>query len=161
MAGIANGAIMIAAIGLFLGAIVWLFSQLARWQRGRRFAKAVMVGSGCVMAIGVMVAGQLTSGSRTVAKSEKASTRVARNRCDSHAGAFIASKDHVRRRLKSPGSADFPFLDYRHRKMPGCRMFISSYVDAQNGFGALIRTNYAAVVEYRDDRWHLVSLRFQ
>jgi hypothetical protein len=53
----------------------------------------------------------------------------------------------VKDSLKSPSTADFPF--FSQATFDGNRQAtLSSYVDAQNGFGAMIRTNFVCTVEY-------------
>ncbi len=81
--------------------------------------------------------------------------------CRDDAGAFVASKYFVETKLKSPGSADFPFLDYQHAARKNCQILIRSYVDSQNGFGAMIRSHYDAVLQHRGGEWQLVSLRIK
>lgn len=56
-------------------------------------------------------------------------------------------EDRVEKSLRSPSTADFPFFSqaiYDGNR----RATLASYVDAQNGFGATIRTNFVCVVEY-------------
>lgn len=56
-------------------------------------------------------------------------------------------EDRVEKSLRSPSTADFPFFDqavYDGNR----RATLASYVDAQNGFGATVRTNFVCVVEY-------------
>jgi RNA polymerase subunit RPABC4/transcription elongation factor Spt4 len=64
--------------------------------------------------------------------------------------------------LKSPRSAKWPgmFEKYDHvQSLGGGRYRVRSWVDAQNTFGALIRTNYTAVViDKGGDTWGLESL---
>jgi hypothetical protein len=64
--------------------------------------------------------------------------------------AYFASQDFVKRNLKSPSSAKFP-----NSNVPGvsvtelgeCRFRITGYVDANNSFGASIRTPYSMTVK--------------
>jgi len=58
----------------------------------------------------------------------------------------VVCKDAVRARLKSPTSADFPW-GVRVREVGVDRYEVSSYVDAQNGFGAKLRTQYTCIVD--------------
>ena len=78
--------------------------------------------------------------------------------------ASVQAERHVRQRLASPGSAKFQGV------MQGLRAGISrdgqvytviSYVDSQNQYGALLRTNFKVVVEQvRKDEWVLRELEF-
>ena len=76
--------------------------------------------------------------------------------------AYVYHKYFIKNRLKSPSTAEFFSYDAsRVSKINNSTFKIRGYVDAQNGFGAMIRTNYSIVVknetgEVRD--WVLVSL---
>lgn len=72
----------------------------------------------------------------------------AEKECVSSAGAFVFSKEAVRSNLHSPSTANFPFLDYTSVSLGDCKYKISSYVDSQNGFGATVRTNYSATMQF-------------
>lgn len=82
---------------------------------------------------------------------------------DNSGMAYIMMEKFVKERLKSPGSAKFPgLLDGQsdHVKPVGNHRYeISSWVDAQNAFGALMRCRFRGVIEQvSKDRWVLVSL---
>lgn len=67
--------------------------------------------------------------------------------------AFVICKNFVEQRLKSPTSADFPWLD-RTAERTGPRSFrIVSYVDAQNAFGAKIRTHFQCKLTFKSGEW--------
>jgi hypothetical protein len=54
---------------------------------------------------------------------------------------FVKAQDHVREQLKAPATASFPWFDYKvYETSDG--YIVSSYVDAQNGFGANVRTQW-------------------
>lgn len=56
-------------------------------------------------------------------------------------------EDRVEESLRTPSTADFPFFSpavYDGNR----RATLASYVDAQNGFGATVRTNFVCIVEY-------------
>jgi len=72
--------------------------------------------------------------------------------------AFIWCKDHVRDRLKSPATAKFPFVEFSHRDLGNNTWRIISYVDSQNSFGALVRTNWACEIQYSNGAWQLQDL---
>lgn len=64
----------------------------------------------------------------------------------------IQCRDIVRDRLKAPSTADFPGIfdaDSRPTSADGCVMVYASYVDAQNSFGAKIRTKYVCTYDPR------------
>lgn len=63
-------------------------------------------------------------------------------------------------RLRAPSTADYPwgYSEYT-TDLGGGKYRVRSYVDAQNGFGAQIRTNYDCTVQHAGgDRWTLESL---
>jgi len=65
--------------------------------------------------------------------------------------AFTACKHAVAERLKSPGSADFQSVFQVAPAYAGNgQYFIRSYVDSQNGFGAVLRTPFDCVAETKD-----------
>ena len=75
-------------------------------------------------------------------------------------GAYIMMEEFVKKQLKAPASAEFP--DYSKafvKEAENHKYEIQSYVDAQNSFGALIRTKYIGEIEQVDDKnWQLNSL---
>jgi len=82
---------------------------------------------------------------------------------DNSTMAYIMMEDFVKGRLKAPSTAKFPgILDGRsdHISYLGNQKYrINSYVDAQNSFGAMIRTRFSGVIEQISrDRWVLRSL---
>ena len=71
--------------------------------------------------------------------------------------AFVLCRDEVRKRLLAPSTASFPHMGQAEitRTAGNARSFIiSSYVDAQNAFGATIRNNWVCVIEHEQgDTW--------
>lgn len=68
--------------------------------------------------------------------------------------AYTMAQTFVERRLRAPASAEFPWMTGEgvrviHRS--GCDFTVHGYVDAQNGFGALIRTRFVADLTYSPD----------
>ena len=64
------------------------------------------------------------------------------------------AKDAVRQRLKTPSTAKFPGTvfgagEYKAYKMSNGTYRVTSWVDSQNGFGAMIRSQW--VVNLRED----------
>lgn len=76
--------------------------------------------------------------------------------------AIIMAQDFVEQRLRSPASAKFPWSDeHRVVKVPDQPNVwrINSYVDSQNGFGAMIRSRWYCELEYiGDDKWILKDI---
>jgi hypothetical protein len=60
--------------------------------------------------------------------------------------AAVYCKDLVKNSLKSPKSADFPWGD--RAIFSGGQYVMNSYVDAQNSFGAEIRTHFRCVLQH-------------
>lgn len=84
---------------------------------------------------------------------------------DDSIGAYIMAETFVKKSLKSPSTAVFPkdvlFKKDNVTRLGGQKYRISYYVDSQNSFGAMIRTNFVAEVEkYEEDMWRLLSLEF-
>ena len=87
--------------------------------------------------------------------------------CGSKNDAYRASTDFVRGQLASPSTASFPNsamdLEVSVSAIDECTKRVSAQFDAQNAFGAMIRSNYEAVVRYdrpaRD--WRLVELNIR
>lgn len=67
--------------------------------------------------------------------------------------AFTISQGFVEERLKAPGSADFPYLDYTAEYKGDSTYVVKSYVDAQNSFGAKLRTRYMVKLRYNGGQW--------
>lgn len=82
--------------------------------------------------------------------------------CNSRVDASLMAEHFVEQRLKSPSTAKFgPYRDMTIAPTgEQCEFLVSSYVDAQNSFGAMMRTNFTAVVRYKPDtnKWQMVSL---
>jgi hypothetical protein len=54
--------------------------------------------------------------------------------------AMVMCKQEVRKRLKAPATADFP--TFMNSELKDGKYVVTSYVDAQNGFGANLRTYF-------------------
>ena len=62
--------------------------------------------------------------------------------------AYVMSQQFVMRSLRAPSTAEFPSWpsEYNVRAIGDCRYEVVAYVDAQNGFGAMIRSRYSATM---------------
>jgi len=67
--------------------------------------------------------------------------------------AYVMSQNFMKQYLKSPKSADFPFDSYKYEYLGDNKMKITSYVDAQNSFGAQLRTYYEVTMRYNGGEW--------
>lgn len=77
--------------------------------------------------------------------------------------AYLYSQQFVEQRLRAPSTADFPPVSAITARAAGsCTFQIVAYVEAQNAFGAMLRTPYSAVMKRlpEQDSWQLVSLDF-
>lgn len=78
--------------------------------------------------------------------------------------AYRMSQDFVKRRLKTPATADFPSIVWEGESVNvdvvGPQEYVvRSYVDAQNSFGAQMRTHYVARLRQESkNNWRLLSL---
>ncbi len=75
--------------------------------------------------------------------------------------AFAVSQDAVRAQLRAPSTATFPLSPILSQHVGNCQIKVLAYVDAQNGFGAMLRTNYMAMLSYEPDteRWQVKSIK--
>jgi hypothetical protein len=87
---------------------------------------------------------------------------------DTPVAAWGVARSFVEKKLRSPTSASFPWYDKSFvTQLPDeagkKRYRITAYVDAQNAFGATIRTNFTCTVKYAAGKnlvWHLETLDF-
>lgn len=77
--------------------------------------------------------------------------------------AYYMSQQFAEKQLIAPSTAKFPpYSQNRVADLGGGEYVISSYVDAQNSFGAMIRTQYLCTVKHVEgDRWQLLEFEFQ
>lgn len=76
--------------------------------------------------------------------------------------ACVMSRVFVKRNIKSPSTAKFPICDEPDARVKQANgtWIVSSYVDAQNGFGATIRANTVVRMTHNSssDTWTLVDI---
>lgn len=85
--------------------------------------------------------------------------------CTDTLAAFVLSQDAVESSLKAPSSAKFPRISdpgVRVRYLGKCVHEVTAYVDAQNGFGANLRTQYVLTVKNAKgtDNWTVLKIKF-
>ena len=71
---------------------------------------------------------------------------------------WVEAKYAVEEQLKSPATAEFPSVNHAAITKSGETYTVSSYVDAENGFGATIRTNFTATIEKSGDTYTVTSV---
>lgn len=80
---------------------------------------------------------------------------------DSPSLAYVYCKNFVENELRAPSTADFPtYNDAFVDTIGNGRYDVFAYVDAENGFGALVRTDFSCKVQFSSDKVELLSLRF-
>jgi hypothetical protein len=62
--------------------------------------------------------------------------------------AYVICKEYVKNSLISPSTAKFPWGDVTKKHLGNNIYEVTSYVDAQNRFGAMIRNNYYCKLQY-------------
>ena len=75
--------------------------------------------------------------------------------------AFAMAQDFVESNLKCPRTAKWPWISYSEVTvhLGSGKYQISSYLDAQNGFGALVRIHFICIVQHvGGSNWRLVKL---
>lgn len=81
--------------------------------------------------------------------------------CKNPIAAQVMSQNFIKQHLKSPASADFPIQTNRAIYKGNCLHLIESYVDSQNGFGALIRSQTFVQLRYNKTtkQWQLEDIK--
>jgi hypothetical protein len=76
--------------------------------------------------------------------------------------ACYMAQQFVEQRLKAPSTAEFQnCYDVTVSFYEPDTYIVPSYVDSQNGFGAMLRSEYRATVQHLGrDRWRLVGVTF-
>lgn len=72
--------------------------------------------------------------------------------CGDETMAFVMSQRAVKNQLRSPASAEFPYItDVSSTRTGECTFTVDAYVDSQNGFGAMLRSRYSVKMTYYPD----------
>jgi hypothetical protein len=93
---------------------------------------------------------------------KKAAARA--KRCNDTTTAFVMSQEFVKRNLKAPSTAEFPWItddQVAVSTKADCGFRVIGWVNAQNGFGAQIRSKYVVDLKYLDDEagtWQLTDI---
>lgn len=179
-----EGIVSVAAFALWVG--TWILVVRRRKKLGLVAANLVGAIAGLVLFTifaGVFMpkptpeqvqaraeAKQLADQREAAEKAEKEAEKVkAEKNKDRSTMAAIICSNYVENSLKSPKSADFPFDKAAggSKYLGEQKYLVRSYVDAQNAFGAQIRTWYICNIQYQsgqdaDQRnWNLLSLKFE
>lgn len=77
--------------------------------------------------------------------------------CGTEFEASVMAQVFVKKRLVSPTTAEFPWSEKETKVVsrPDCKWIVSGYLDSQNEFGAMIRSDYIAEMSKtpNEDRW--------
>lgn len=95
-------------------------------------------------------------------RAQRAAER-AKDACEKPYAAFAMSKVFIKEKLKAPASASFPRLsepDVHVTTLGGCAFTVKAYVDAQNDYGAKLRSVYSMHLTYSagDDMWSATNI---
>ncbi|MCE0981696.1 hypothetical protein [Pseudomonas monteilii] len=154
-------AILVSAVVIFIAYAAYeYYSSMAVVMGGKKTkARAAVVFAAVVLAaIWVWLYAWSNSPQREVEAQAKD--------CGNTTLAFVMTQNFVKQRLKSPESAKFPYVNERGVNVfadGNCGFSVSAYVDSQNGFGAMIRSNYQAAISYdrQTKLWRLGDLTIQ
>jgi hypothetical protein len=107
-----------------------------------------------VLVVALVLAGVVIFGERSPPK-ERA--------CGSTTDALVMSRTFVKQRLKAPSTATFARLtdpEVRITSSAPCQFAVLAWVDAQNGFGAMIRSRYSMNLRHdaKEDMWHATGI---
>ncbi|MDO6426196.1 hypothetical protein Q4489_04190 [Thalassotalea sp. 1_MG-2023] len=100
-------------------------------------------------------------------KQEKEKAEIAADRerqCQEKIAPYLQAEIYVKYQLKSPATADFPSFNKKRVEYLGdCTHRVRSYVDSQNSFGAIVRTQYLVELKRGETQhdWELIDLQFQ
>lgn len=79
--------------------------------------------------------------------------------CNDTSMAIVKAQRSIREQLKAPSTAKFPYGYERVRCGDSCTFVILGIVDAQNSFGAMLRSEYRVKIAYRPEQevWEVIS----
>lgn len=76
-------------------------------------------------------------------------------------GAFLYAEMAVENHLKAPSTAEFASYNPANVTQEGNTFYVLSYVDSQNGFGAMVRSNFEVRVIFVDEKIQTRILKFE
>lgn len=167
---------------LFLFSVAWLIVTLFRRISTKTRAKAnsQLKWVACSFVVSIIVAAafgedtpatattpiQTTTPEATTVVTAPAAPEVAKKPtdvCQDRAflrTAFEMSKKAVTRKLKAPSTATFPSglaEGVKVARSGECKFIVSAYVDSQNSYGAMLRSQYAVQLSYSPEKksWNI------
>jgi len=114
-----------------------------------------------VFCIGVLIWGAVSCFGTIYGAGDK--EEASETQAPTKSDAILMCREFVREGLKSPGSADFPgSSNFKTISLGSNTYRVTSYVDAENSFGANIRTYFVCEVQYiGDGKWKLTKMEFE
>jgi len=93
---------------------------------------------------------------------KKSPEEIAKENCEDDIAAYVFSTMEIKKKIKSPSTIDIPLYD-KHVYAGDCNHYFTGSFDAQNSFGATVRTRYAVKVQYnsKTDWYVLKELAFK
>ena len=96
------------------------------------------------------------------AKQKDAKTKAAKCGSDNYFDAYFYGKEYVKRNLKAPSTAKFgSYGNSSVQHYTGCKFVVTGYVDSQNSFGAMLRSNYSVTMTPSGLSWTLLDIQIQ
>jgi hypothetical protein len=121
----------------------------------KRSVKERSAKSGCLTVLGVVMllafVGSLSNRPKTSSQRETSTPpTMSSNRSRSHsAAAQVVCQNLVENSLKAPSTASFPWFSTEVRQSGPDTYTVSGYVDAENSFGAKIRSAWTCQIAYK------------
>jgi hypothetical protein len=78
--------------------------------------------------------------------------------------AYVFAESFIKERLKSPSTAMFPSVMEKQNHVTDLgndEYKINSWVDSQNGFGAMLRTKWSCTIKFIDDEVQVNNIIIQ
>ena len=150
---IVMGAFLVALIGWGIYSVVTIFQWVIRKRQLSWVRKAAAVLFGTMVVVSIFYKPKTPE---QIAAETQAGE-------DAHLNlmACVNTEEAVQKRLKAPTSAKFPGCSAYTVKTNDARteFFVTGYVDAQNSFGAMIRTRFSVAMTKgkTDDSWKVVN----
>ncbi|WAE51164.1 hypothetical protein [Stutzerimonas frequens] len=84
-------------------------------------------------------------------------------RCEDAGMAYVMSQNFVKRQLKVPSSAKFPYKPAAQDYTGNCRHSIVGTFESQNSFGAMTHGSYRVIMIYlpNEDKWRAENMNIQ
>jgi hypothetical protein len=135
---------------------------------GAPVKKDASLGAGCLTII-IVVGLIVWWGSKGDSTNSPTAPPAAANTAPDKITAWTMAEEFVKKNLKSPSTADFGsvFGDYQDpnngtQDLGGGRFYCHGWVDAENSFGAKLRTNWECTIKFvGNDNWAAESVKIE